>query len=38
VSGGIAPTTLGVVFVLFQAVAVAGFADLQYVGLRKSAA
>jgi hypothetical protein len=36
VSGGIAPTALGVAFVSVQAVAVAGFADLQYVGLRKS--
>jgi hypothetical protein len=38
VSGEIAPTTIGVGFVVFQAVAVAAFADLQYVGLRRSAA
>ncbi|NMO15808.1 hypothetical protein HPC49_14320 [Pyxidicoccus fallax] len=30
----VAPTTLGYAFTLFQAVAVAGFAALQYVGLR----
>jgi hypothetical protein len=33
--GWIAPNALGVTFVLIQAVAVAAFAELQYVGLRK---
>ena len=37
VGGAIAPTLLGSVFVLVQAVAVAAFADLQYFGLRRSA-
>jgi hypothetical protein len=37
VAGWIAPTTLGVAFVIFQAVVVAGFAELQYTGLRKAA-
>jgi hypothetical protein len=37
-AGGLAPTTLGVVFLLAQAVAVAAFAELQYFGLRRSAA
>ena len=32
------PTPLGVAFVIVQAVAVAGFADLQFVGLRRAAA
>ena len=32
------PTPLGVAFVIAQAVAVAGFADLQFVGLRRAAA
>jgi hypothetical protein len=31
----IAPTSLGIAFVLFQAVIVALFAELQYTGLRK---
>ena len=35
VSGYVAPTALGYAFVIFQAVVVAGFAGLQYVGLRK---
>jgi len=34
-SGRIEPTLLGYVFVLGQAVAVAGFAEAQYVGLRR---
>jgi hypothetical protein len=34
VSGAIEPTALGMAFVIFQAVVVAGFADLQYVALR----
>ena len=34
VAGWLEPTALGVAFVLFQAVVVAGFAELQYVGLR----
>jgi hypothetical protein len=38
VSGQVAPTTLGYAFVIVQAVAVAGLADLQYFGLRKTAA
>ncbi|MFN4089329.1 MAG: hypothetical protein ACK4QW_09865 [Alphaproteobacteria bacterium] len=37
-SGWIAPTTLGLVFILFQAAAVTVFAELQYVGLRRTAA
>jgi hypothetical protein len=36
-SGRIEPTILGYVFVLGQAIAVAGFAEAQYVGLRRSA-
>ena len=36
--GGLTPTTLGVAFLLFQAVAVAAFAELQYFGLRRSTA
>jgi hypothetical protein len=36
-SGWVAPTTLGSAFVLVQALAVAGFAELQYVGLRRAA-
>jgi hypothetical protein len=38
VSGAIAPTTLGTAFVIFQAIVVAGFADLQFTGLRRAAA
>jgi len=34
--GMLAPTTLGIVFLVVQAVAVAGFAELQYFGLRRS--
>jgi len=36
-SGGIAPSTLGVAFVIVQAVAVVVFAELQFMGLRRSA-
>jgi hypothetical protein len=36
-AGLIEPTALGVVFVLFQAVVVAGLAELQYMGLRSLA-
>lgn len=36
VSGAIEPTSLGMAFVIFQAVVVAGFADLQYVALRRA--
>ncbi len=35
-SGGIAPSTLGVAFVIVQAVAVVVFAELQFMGLRCS--
>jgi hypothetical protein len=35
-SGWVAPNALGYAFVLFQAVVVAVFAELQYVGMRKS--
>jgi hypothetical protein len=37
-TGWVSPTALGVAFVIAQAVVVAGFAELQYVGLRRSAA
>lgn len=37
VSGWVSPTTLGYVFVLVQALAVAIFAELQWIGLRRSA-
>lgn len=37
-SNWIAPTTLGLALILGQAVAVAGFAALQYLGLRQSRA
>jgi hypothetical protein len=36
VTGWIQPTTLGLAFVLFQAVVVAGLAELQFTGLRRS--
>jgi hypothetical protein len=37
--GGLfAPNTLGIGFLLLQATAVAGFAELQYVGLRRATA
>lgn len=35
-AGWIQPTALGIAFVLFQAVVVAGFAELQYAGLRRA--
>ena len=35
--GMVEPSTLGVVFLIAQAVVVAGFAELQYFGLRRSA-
>ncbi len=37
-SGRVAPTLLGTVFTLGQAVAVAGFAEFQYLGLRRAGA
>jgi hypothetical protein len=37
VSGWIAPTTLGTAFVIFQAVVVGAFAELQYAALRRVA-
>jgi hypothetical protein len=37
-SGRIEPTALGHAFVVVQAVAVAGLAEMEYVGLRKAAA
>ena len=37
-SGGFDLTALGLTFVIGQAIAVAGLAELQYVGLRKAAA
>jgi hypothetical protein len=37
-SGWIAPTALGYAFVIAQAVVVAAFGELQYVGLRRPAA
>jgi len=36
VSGHVAPTLLGYTFVMVQAVAVLGFAELQWVGLRRA--
>jgi hypothetical protein len=38
VSGWVAPTALGYAFVIVQAAAVAAFAEIQYVGLRRSTA
>jgi hypothetical protein len=38
VSGMVSPNLLGVAFVVMQAVAVGVFAELQFIGLRKSAA
>jgi hypothetical protein len=35
-SGWVAPTALGYAFILMQVVVVAAFAELQYVGLRRS--
>jgi hypothetical protein len=37
-SGQVSPNTLGIAFVLIQAVAVAALADVQFFGLRKTAA
>jgi hypothetical protein len=37
VTGWVAPTPLGYAFVIGQALAVAAFAELQYVGLRRTA-
>jgi hypothetical protein len=37
-TGWVAPNALGYAFVVAQALAVAAFADLEYVGLKKSAA
>lgn len=37
VAGWIEPTALGLAFVIFQAVVVAGLAELQYTGLRRVA-
>lgn len=36
ISGYVSPTTLGYVFVIFQAVGVLMFADLEFLGLRKA--
>lgn len=36
VGGAIAPNALGIAFVIFQAVVVAGFAELQFTGLRRA--
>lgn len=36
VSGWIAPTTLGSIFILAQAAAVAAFAEVQFIALRKA--
>lgn len=36
ISGYVSPTVFGYVFVIFQAVGVAIFADLEFVGLRKA--
>lgn len=35
-SGWVEPTTFGYAFVIFQAIGVAIFADLEYIGLRKA--
>jgi hypothetical protein len=37
-SGTVSPNLLGVAFVVMQAIAVGVFAELQFIGLRKSAA
>jgi hypothetical protein len=36
VVGGFSPSTLGIAFLLVQAVVVFGFAELQYLGLKRS--
>jgi hypothetical protein len=38
VTGWIAPTALGIAFISAQALAVAAFAELEYIGLRRSLA
>lgn len=38
VSGTVSPNLLGIAFVMMQAIAVGVFAELQFIGLRKSAA
>jgi hypothetical protein len=38
VSGFVAPTALGYAFVIFQAIVVGVFAELQFIGLRRSVA
>ncbi|BCH33941.1 hypothetical protein MesoLjLc_58710 [Mesorhizobium sp. L-8-10] len=38
ISGSVAPNVLGIAFVAAQALTVALFAELQFVGLRRSAA
>lgn len=35
-SGAVSPNTLGVIFIVAQAIATGLFAELQYIGLRKS--
>ena len=35
-TGWIAPTVIGYAFIVFQAVVVGAFAELQYVGLRRT--
>lgn len=37
VAGGVNPTTLGIAFVLFQAIVVLVLGELQFMGLRKTA-
>ena len=37
-TGWVEPTTLGYAFIVFQALVVAGLAELQYVGLRRATA
>lgn len=36
ISGYVAPTTFGYIFVIFQAIGVLIFADLEFIGLRKA--
>lgn len=36
ISGYVAPTTFGYIFVIFQALGVLMFADLEFIGLRKA--
>ena len=35
-SGWVTPNALGYTFIIFQALVVAGFAEIQYIGLRRS--